>query len=226
MAIILHIETTTKQCSVALAHKGELLASRRQLKDSFSHSEQLHTFISEVLAEASITADQLEAIAISKGPGSYTGLRIGVAAAKGLCFALDLPLIALNSLEILIQSVVESTDFIIPMLDARRMEVYTAVFDQNKKWIQETTALVLDTDSFLEQVRDKKVVILGDGAAKFQALSPKINPYFIPSPSHPEASNMCALAWEKYKAKDFESVAYFEPFYLKEFQTTPSKKSI
>lgn len=222
MATILHLETATKQCSVALARKGKLLASRRLLNDSFSHSEKLHTFINEVLEETATAPDQLDAIAVSKGPGSYTGLRIGVAAAKGLCFALDLPLIALNSLEILIQSV-ESTDFIVPMLDARRMEVYTAVFDGDKKWIQETTALVLDSRSFLEIAQEKKVVVVGDGAKKFQALHPQIQADFPELPSHPEAKEMIEMAWAKYNAQDFESLAYFEPFYLKEFQTTPPK---
>ena len=165
MATILHLETATKQCSVALARKGKLLASRRLLKDSFSHSEKLHTFINEVLEETATAPDQLDAIAVSKGPGSYTGLRIGVAAAKGLCFALDLPLIALNSLEILVQSVAESTDFIVPMLDARRMEVYTAVFDGDKKWIQETTALVLDSRSFLEIAQEKNCLLYTSDAA-------------------------------------------------------------
>lgn len=226
MATILHLETATKQCSVALARKGKLLASRRLLNDSFSHSEKLHTFINEVLEETSTAPDQLDAIAVSKGPGSYTGLRIGVAAAKGLCFALDLPLIALNSLEILIQSVAEPTDFILPMLDARRMEVYTAVFDGDKKWVQETAALVIDSRSFLEIAQEKKVIVVGDGAKKFQALKPQIQADFPELPSHPEAKEMIEMAWAKFNAQDFESLAYFEPFYLKEFQTTPPKKPI
>ena len=226
MATILHLETATKQCSVALARKGKLLASRRLLNDSFSHSEKLHTFINEVLEETSTAPDQLDAIAVSKGPGSYTGLRIGVAAAKGLCFALDLPLIALNSLEILIQSVAEPTDFILPMLDARRMEVYTAVFDGDKKWVQKTAALVIDSRSFLEIAQEKKVIVVGDGAKKFQALKPQIQADFPELPSHPEAKEMIEMAWAKFNAQDFESLAYFEPFYLKEFQTTPPKKPI
>lgn len=226
MATILHLETATKQCSVALARKGKLLASRRLLNDSFSHSEKLHTFINEVLEETSTAPDQLDAIAVSKGPGSYTGLRIGVAAAKGLCFALDLPLIALHSLEILIQSVAEPTDFILPMFDARRMEVYTAVFDGDKNWIQKTSALVLDSSSFLDIVQEKQAIVIGDGAKKFQGLNPKIKAHFPALPSHPDARDMVTLAWEKYQTKDFESLAYFEPFYLKEFQITPPKKPI
>ena len=134
MNYILHIDTTTKKCSVALAQDGELMIQKELLSEEFSHSEQLHPFIEEVLKESGLKSSSLSAIAISKGPGSYTGLRIGVAAAKGLCFALDLPLIALNTLEIMVQPYeVSPYSFIIPMLDARRMEVYAAIFDETKK---------------------------------------------------------------------------------------------
>ena len=195
------------------------------LSDSFSHSEKLHLFISEVLDEAELKPEKLNAIAVSKGPGSYTGLRIGVAAAKGLCFALDLPLIALNSLEVLVQSVSgQNTEFVIPMLDARRMEVYTALFDGNRNWKHQTSALVLTENSFKDLVEQKKVFILGDGAKKFQELNPKIRAQFSTENNYPNANDMVELAWQKYKAKDFESLAYFEPFYLKDFQTTPPKK--
>jgi tRNA threonylcarbamoyladenosine biosynthesis protein TsaB len=225
MAYILHLETSTKHCSVALSFEGELKASRVLLSDSFSHSEKLHLFISEVLDEAELKPEKLNAIAVSKGPGSYTGLRIGVAAAKGLCFALDLPLIALNSLEVLVQSVSgQNTEFVIPMLDARRMEVYTALFDGNRNWKHQTSALVLTENSFKDLVEQKKVFILGDGAKKFQELNPKIRAQFSTENNYPNANDMVELAWQKYKAKDFESLAYFEPFYLKDFQTTPPKK--
>ena len=225
MAYILHLETSTKQCSVALSFEGELKASRVLLSDSFSHSEKLHLFISEVLDEAELKPEKLNAIAVSKGPGSYTGLRIGVAAAKGLCFALDLPLIALTSLEVLVQSVSsQNTEFVIPMLDARRMEVYTALFDGNRNWKHQTSALVLTENSFKDLVEQKKVFILGDGAKKFQELNPKIRAQFSTENNYPNANDMVELAWQKYKAKDFESLAYFEPFYLKDFQTTPPKK--
>ena len=152
-------------------------------------------------------------------------MRIGVAAAKGLCFALDLPLIALNSLEVLVQSVSgQNTEFVIPMLDARRMEVYTALFDGNRNWKHQTSALVLTENSFKDLVEQKKVFILGDGAKKFQELNPKIRAQFSTENNYPNANDMVELAWQKYKAKDFESLAYFEPFYLKDFQTTPPKK--
>jgi tRNA threonylcarbamoyladenosine biosynthesis protein TsaB len=227
MAYILHLETSTKQCSVALAHKGELLASRILLNDSFSHSEKLHLFISEVLQEAKLKSADLDAVAVSKGPGSYTGLRIGVAAAKGLCFGLDIPLIALNALKILAQASTEqNTDYIIPMMDARRMEVYTAVFDSRRNWVEDTSALVLSRDSFKELLKDKTVLVLGDGAQKFKELNPEINAVFPSEIFYPKAVDMTPLAWEKFNSQAFESLAYFEPFYLKDFQTTPPKKNL
>jgi tRNA threonylcarbamoyladenosine biosynthesis protein TsaB len=227
MAYILHLETSTKQCSVALAHKGELLASRILLNDSFSHSEKLHLFISEVLQEAKLKSADLDAVAVSKGPGSYTGLRIGVAAAKGLCFGLDIPLIALNALKILAQASTEqNTDYIIPMMDARRMEVYTAVFDSRRNWVEDTSALVLSRDSFKELLKDQTVLVLGDGAQKFKELNPEINAVFPSEIFYPKAVDMIPLAWEKFNSQVFESLAYFEPFYLKDFQTTPPKKNL
>ncbi len=227
MAYILHLETSTKQCSVALAHKGEFLASRILLNESFSHSEKLHLFISEVLQEAKLKSSDLDAVAVSKGPGSYTGLRIGVAAAKGLCFGLDIPLIALNALKILAQASTEqNTDYIIPMMDARRMEVYTAVFDSRRNWVEDTSALVLSRDSFKELLKDQTVLVLGDGAQKFKELNPEINAVFPSEIFYPKAVDMIPLAWEKFNSQAFESLAYFEPFYLKDFQTTPPKKNL
>ena len=226
MAYILHIETSTKQCSVALAHKGKLLTSRVLNSESFSHNEKLHLFISEILEEANLKPKQLDAISVSKGPGSYTGLRIGVAAAKGFCFALDIPLIALNSLEILVQGVTQAEfELIIPMMDARRMEVYTAIFDGSKNWINQTSALVLNQNSFKEIVKDKTVLFLGNGTNKFQELIPEINLTHSFENNYPNAIDMVELTWEKYNSEDFESLAYFEPFYLKDFQTTTPKKN-
>ena len=225
MNYILHIDTTTKKCSVALAQDGELMIQKELLSEEFSHSEQLHPFIEEVLKESGLKASSLSAIAISKGPGSYTGLRIGVAAAKGLCFALDLPLIALNTLEIMVQPYeVSPYSFIIPMLDARRMEVYTAIFDETKKWIQETMAEVLTENTFTSIVNEQSCLIIGDGAIKFKTLHPKINASYTNEIHYPVAKDMITLAWKKFNAKEFEDLAYFEPFYLKDFQTTPPKK--
>ena len=225
MNYILHLDTTTKKCSVALAQNGELMVQKELLSEEFSHSEQLHPFIEEVLKESGLESSSLSAIAISKGPGSYTGLRIGVAAAKGLCFALDLPLIALNTLEIMVQPYeVSPYSFIIPMLDARRMEVYTAIFDETKKWIQETMAEVLTENTFTSIVNEQSCLIIGDGAIKFKTLHPKINASYTNEIHYPVAKDMITLAWKKFNAKEFEDLAYFEPFYLKDFQTTPPKK--
>jgi tRNA threonylcarbamoyladenosine biosynthesis protein TsaB len=225
MNYILHIDTTTKKCSVALAQDGDLMIQKELLSEEFSHSEQLHPFIEEVLKESGLKSSSLSAIAISKGPGSYTGLRIGVAAAKGLCFALDLPLIALNTLEIMVQPYeVSPYSFIIPMLDARRMEVYTAIFDETKKWIQETMAEVLTENTFTSIVNEQSCLIIGDGAIKFKTLHPKINASYTNEIHYPVAKDMITLAWKKFNAKEFEDLAYFEPFYLKDFQTTPPKK--
>ena len=225
MNYILHIDTTTKKCSVALAQDGELMIQKELLSEEFSHSEQLHPFIEEVLKESGLKSSSLSAIAISKGPGSYTGLRIGVAAAKGLCFALDLPLIALNTLEIMVQPYeVSPYSFIIPMLDARRMEVYAAIFDETKKWIQETMAEVLTENTFTSIVNEQSCLIIGDGAIKFKTLHPKINASYTNEIHYPVAKDMITLAWKKFNEKEFEDLAYFEPFYLKDFQTTPPKK--
>jgi tRNA threonylcarbamoyladenosine biosynthesis protein TsaB len=226
MAYILHLDTTTKQCSVAISFQDRILAKKELLSETYSHSEKLHSFIEEVLKLSGLDLDQLDAIAISKGPGSFTGLRIGVASAKGLCFALDIPLIALNTLEVMIQShSIEKGEYIIPMLDARRMEVYTAVFDANKKWVYQTTAIVLSKSSFTNVVENKPCLILGDGALKFKSLNPEINAKLTPEICYPSAQHMISLAWTKFNQNSFEDLAYFEPFYLKDFQATLPKKN-
>ncbi|MEK9612465.1 MAG: tRNA (adenosine(37)-N6)-threonylcarbamoyltransferase complex dimerization subunit type 1 TsaB [Flavobacteriaceae bacterium] len=225
MAYILHLDTTTKKCSVAIGNQGVLVAKKELKSETFSHSEKLHGFIVQVLEDASIKLNQLVAIAISKGPGSYTGLRIGVASAKGLCFALEIPLIALNTLEVMVQSHwIPHQGFIIPMLDARRMEVYTAIFDDKKNWVIPTQALVLESDSFREYVGNKPCLVLGDGAEKFKELGPQINAEFTLDTVFPSATDMILMAWDRFLDKKFEDLAYFEPFYLKDFQTTPPKK--
>ena len=227
MSYILHLETSTKQCSVALSKEGLCISKNKFLDENFSHSEKLHLFIQDVINLAGIVISDLDAIAISKGPGSYTGLRIGVAAAKGLCFALDLPLISINTLTLMVQPFLDQKgfDFFIPMLDARRMEVYTAIFNKNKKIQLQTTALVLTEDSFMSQVRNSNCLIIGNGANKFQALSPKIKAHFREEIDYPSAENMILLAWEKFNNKHFESLADFEPYYLKDFQTIPPRKN-
>ena len=228
MAYIIQLETTTKQCSVALSYKGNCISKKVLLAEHFSHDEKLHVFIREVLQEASVGFSELDAVSISKGPGSYTGLRIGVAAAKGLCFALDLPLIGIQTLELMVQPFIGKAEYVffIPMLDARRMEVYTAVFDNSKTWIQETNALVLEAQSFYDLLGDSPCLVFGNGASKFKTLQPKINAHFTETVSYPSAEDMSRLAWLEFQKKNFEDLATFEPFYLKDFQTTPSNKEL
>lgn len=228
MAYIIQLETTTKQCSVALSYKGNCISKKVLLAEHFSHDEKLHLFIREVLQEASVGFSELDAVSISKGPGSYTGLRIGVAAAKGLCFALDLPLIGIHTLELMVQPFIGKAEyaFFIPMLDARRMEVYTAVFDNSKTWIQETNALVLEAQSFYDLLGDSPCLVFGNGASKFKTLQPKINAHFTETVSYPSAEDMSRLAWLEFQKKNFEDLATFEPFYLKDFQTTTPNKEL
>ena len=228
MAYIIQLETTTKQCSVALSYKGNCISKKVLLAEHFSHDEKLHVFIREVLQEASVGFSELDAVSISKGPGSYTGLRIGVAAAKGLCFALDLPLIGIHTLELMVQPFIGKPEYVffIPMLDARRMEVYTAVFDNSKTWIQETNALVLEAQSFYDLIGDSPCLVFGNGASKFKTLQPKINAHFTETVSYPSAEDMSRLAWLEFQKKNFEDLATFEPFYLKDFQTTTPNKEL
>lgn len=216
MAIILSLETATTNCSAAIAIDGKVVAIREENKKKFSHSEKLHVFIEELLEEAKLKQTDLEAIAVSKGPGSYTGLRIGVSSAKGLSFALDIPLISVSTLELLAHQVDCPDCYIVPMLDARRMEVYSAIFDSEKNQIRDTQAQILEEDSFLDYLSKKKTVFLGDGAAKFEAICTHENASFLVD-RYPSSREMAVLAEHKYKIGDIEDVAYFEPFYLKEF---------
>lgn len=178
----------------------------------------------EVCEKAAISLKELEAVAVSKGPGSYTGLRIGVSAAKGLCFALDIPLIAVGTLDVLAHSAVaKKNGSIVPLLDARRMEVYSAVFDHTFLQIRETKAEIISADSFGEELSRGEVVFLGDGAKKVKEILTHKNAVFIEN-SFPSAKTMSFLSEEKFKQKDFENLAYFEPFYLKDFVAGRPKK--
>lgn len=217
MALILCIETATTNCSVALGRDGKLFAIKEDNSDSYSHAERLHLFIEEILKENSLSAGNLDAIAVSKGPGSYTGLRIGVSAAKGLCFSLDVPLVSIPTLKSLSYQVGEDEgNFIVPLLDARRMEVYTAGFTGAKKPIFETRSLILDEGSYQEYLENGTVTFIGSGVSKFRDICSHKNARFVEG-KMPSAAQMCALAEEKFRSKDFEDVAYFEPYYLKDF---------
>lgn len=223
MALILNLETATTNCSVNVAEDGNILAIKEHNTPSFSHSEQLHLFIQECLVSAAVAIQDLDAVAVSKGPGSYTGLRIGVSTAKGLCFALGRPLIAVPTLQSMaMQMALDKGELIIPVLDARRMEVYSAVFDDVGQQIRETRAEIIDQDSFSEYLGYNKVFIAGPGASKMEAVL-KTDTFVFETEIIPSSTQMATLSYEKFRKKDFEDVAYFEPYYLKDFLSTQKK---
>lgn len=217
---ILNIETSTKNCSVSIAQNGKTIALKEVAEESFLHSEKLHVFIDNLLKENQITYKDLNAVALSGGPGSYTGLRIGTSTAKGLCFALDIPLIAVDTLLVLAKQVNEDS-LIIPMIDARRMEVYTAIFDATHNPATPVQALVIDENSFAEI--SEKAVLIGDGAAKCKEVLNRENFIFLDEIRYPSAREMSEISFDKFQKKEFEDIAYFEPFYLKEFYTGAKK---
>ena len=224
--MLLCIETSGKNCSVALFEGLQLVSIREVHTEQFSHSENLHVFIEQVLKESNLQPKAIKAIAISAGPGSYTGLRIGVATAKGLCYGWDIPLIALPTLRILAEQVTyEFTDieYIIPMIDARRMEVFTAVYSHDFSPILGERAEILTESTFDTYLNKGKTIFLGDGITKFQAICKHKNAYFWDN-KFPSAKQMGRLALEKYQAQAFEDIAYFEPFYLKEVYLVKSDK--
>ncbi len=223
MALILNIETATTNCSVSLSEEGKTIILKEDYDKNYSHAERLHVYIDAVLKEANIKSSQLDAIAISKGPGSYTGLRIGVSAAKGLCFALEKPMISVSTLESLAHQVICKEGVIVAMLDARRMEVYSAIFNSNYKKIRETEAEILDATSFSSYLEEGKVYFIGNGVEKTKTIITHPNAVFIDD-KLPSANEMSTLAYNKYKISDFEDVAYFEPYYLKDFVALKSKK--
>lgn len=225
MAIILNIETATKNCSVSIAKNGTVLVLKELNDGNYSHAEKLHPFIQDILKEADVALKEIDAVAVSKGPGSYTGLRIGVSAAKGLCFAFDKPLISIETLESLAHSVSVEEGFIIPMLDARRMEVYATVFNTSYNQVREIRAEIIDENSFQEYLSENKVYFLGDGAEKCKKVIQHKNAVFIDD-KFPSAKQMATLSYAKYKISDIEDVAYFEPFYLKDFVVTQEKKKV
>ena len=215
-SLILNIETATTNCSVSLSKDGETIVLKEDYNNNYSHAERLHLYIDAVLKEANIESPNLDAIAISKGPGSYTGLRIGVSAAKGLCYALDKPLISISTLEALAHQFKIKEGVIVPMLDARRMEVYSAVFNSEYKQIRDIQAQVLKETSFNKHLQNGKVYFIGNGVEKTKTLISHPNAVFIEN-KLPSAKEMSMLSYNKYKKNDIEDVAYFEPYYLKEF---------
>lgn len=215
MAVILNIETATKNCSVSIAKDGETIACKEIAEQNFSHAEKLHLFVEALLKENNFVYADLNAIAVSQGPGSYTGLRIGVSSAKGFSYALNLPLIAIDTLELLARKITITEGIIIPMIDARRMEVYTAFFDSNYSKIRKVEAEIIDSTSYSEI--DKTIHLVGDGSLKFKDILTHQKFVFHEDVIYPSANEMSLLSNEKYKISDFVDVAYFEPYYLKDF---------
>ena len=233
MALILAIETGTDICSVALIREGELIALRESDEER-NHAKKIAVFVDELLREYDIAAEELDAVAVSKGPGSYTGLRIGVSFAKGLCYGQNIPLVAVGSLDSLVEVAREDFEagiidieqwdnaLLCPMIDARRMEVYTQLFDTDGVAQSEVEAKIIDTESFAEERKDRTFVIFGNGAKKCtEVLEGATFIEVVPS-----ARGMARLAEQAFAEGKTEDVAYFEPFYLKDFVVGTAKKSL
>ena len=225
MAYLLHLETATTNCSVAISQNGILVHCIENNEPDFRHSDHLHLFIEQLLKKVDIHTSDLSGVAVSMGPGSYTGLRIGVSTAKGFCYAKDIPLIAINSLEVLAAAYnPEDSDVLIPMLDARRMEVFSLVLNSKKEILKPTFAEIISSDSFQEFQAKGRLVFFGNGAQKCKGILPDSNTIYVDELKYPSARNMIGLATAKFEAKVTEDAACFEPFYLKDFLTTASKK--
>lgn len=226
MAHLLHIESTSTVCSVAISKDAELIAIK-EINNGYTHAENLHVFIEQLLKETSLQAKDLNAISVSSGPGSYTGLRIGFSAAKGLAYTLQIPLITIETLKALSSEVINKDNLnaiYCPLLDARRMEVYCAVYDTQLNEITSLQALVLNEESIEVFNQGKDIYFFGDGMPKAKALLQTLpNVHFIDDITA-SAGSMISLAFQKYTAKDFADVAYVEPNYLKEFFFTTAKK--
>jgi tRNA threonylcarbamoyladenosine biosynthesis protein TsaB len=218
MSIILNIETATKNCSVALAKEGKIVACKEIAEQNFSHAEKLHVFIEELLTENQLQFSDLSAIAVSQGPGSYTGLRIGVSSAKGFCYALNIPMIAIDTLQLIAKQIQIEDGIIIPMIDARRMEVFTAFYDKNYQQIRNTQAEIIDETSYLEI--SEIIHLVGDGTEKFKNTLTDNKFIFHSDVVFPSAKQMTQLSFDKFLKNDFVDVAYFEPYYLKDFVLT------
>jgi len=217
MAYILCIETSTTNCSVSLAKDNQVIITEEDYDTKYSHAERLHVFIDKVVNKAGISLKDLSGISVSKGPGSYTGLRIGVSTAKGLCYALDIPLLSIPTLHSLAMQV-KNEGFIIPMIDARRMEVYSAVYSGSFEEIRETKAEILVEDSFSDYLEKNKVFFIGNGVEKFSTICNHDNAVFIKN-KLPSSKEMAILSYSKFLKGDFEDVSYFQPYYLKDFVT-------
>lgn len=222
MAIILHLETATRSCSVALSDNDRLLALKETQREN-SHAEMITVFIQEALTEAGLQIHQLDAVAVSKGPGSYTGLRIGVSTAKGICYALNIPLLSVNTLFSLAQGVLhldhdfDAKTLLCPMIDARRMEVYYALFDLSLNELKPNAAEIITSESFSEYFQENSLLCFGDGAEKCKTLFEGVQKIQFIDDVFLSAQYMIPKALERYNRSEFENTAYFEPFYLKDF---------
>lgn len=222
---ILYLETSSKNCSVAVSDGERLLCLTEEVSENYKQSESLHTFVEWALEGAGISVREIECVSLGKGPGSYTGLRIGAASAKGFCYGLNVPLVAVNSMESMIVPFSgQKYDLIIPLIDARRMEVYTAVYDGNTgEELSATEAKILDETSF-QEYRERKILFVGDGAAKTRGIIQLPDAEFIPE-IYPSAQYLIAKTLDKISRQEFEDIAYFEPFYLKDFHGVKKKPS-
>ncbi|WP_127845878.1 tRNA (adenosine(37)-N6)-threonylcarbamoyltransferase complex dimerization subunit type 1 TsaB [Psychroflexus aestuariivivens] len=216
MSRILCLETSTTNCSVCIGESNQILALKEFNSVEYSHAEKLHSFIDDVCKENHIVLESLDAISVSKGPGSYTGLRIGVSAAKGLAFALDKPLISVPTLLVLAKQIEIESGLIVPMLDARRMEVYSEIYTSDFEIYRSIEAEILDKDSYSEELQNHQVHFIGSGVEKFESICRNPNAIFYKT-KLPSAQEQYFAAQRKFDLNDFEDVAYFEPYYLKDF---------
>ena len=226
MAYLLHIESTSTVCSVAISKDDKLIAIK-EINNGYTHAENLHVFIEEVLKETSLQAKDLSAISVSSGPGSYTGLRIGFSAAKGLAYALQIPLITIETLKALSTEVINRENknaIYCPLLDARRMEVYTAIYDNQLNELLPVSPLILNEDSINVFDQNKDIYFFGDGMPKAKNLLQFLPRAHFIDDITASASSMIKLAFQKYSNKDFSDLAYVEANYLKEFFFTSAKK--
>lgn len=223
---ILYLETSSKNCSVAISDGEKLLCLTEEVSENYKQSESLHTFVEWALEGAGISIKDIEAVSLGKGPGSYTGLRIGAASAKGFCYGLKVPLVAVNSMESIIEPFLgQDYDLIIPLIDARRMEVYTAVYDgKTGEELSVTEAKILDEYSF-QEYHGCKVLFAGDGAAKAKEVIQLPDAEFLQD-VYPSAQYLIKRTLEKISRKEVEDIAYFEPFYLKDFHGVKKKPSV
>jgi len=236
MALILNIETSTTVCSVSISLNGAI-QGLRESKEEKTHAKLLTVFIDQLLKELNYRIEDFDAIAVSKGPGSYTGLRIGVSTAKGLCYAKDIPLIAINTLHSMANGMIlkyESKEtlfedfdnsIIVPMIDARRMEVYSAFFNSKGEFIRDVKAEIIDENSYQDILANQKMIFFGDGSEKIRDTITHKNAIFV-SQINPSSLDMAGLSEFAFQNKEFENIAYFEPFYLKDFVATVPKKNI